>query len=201
RAIARSSDAYRRLRESLQGPAGAQYWERFPARSRRPGEWIGEIEKKSQEIARYVLPVATLAYLYHTVSAITLFRYHRLCDTFDAPMEQRLVVGRMIEQVLADDPDYRAILQDPIPLEETIEYAFYQEAAVSGGADGSTHAGANAQQARFRAEFDAQLGERVSILVDSKANNEAVLAQAVREVLGLPAAALDDDAAIACVLD
>ena len=53
----------------------------------------------------------------------------------------------------------------------------------------------------FREEFDRELAGRVSRLVDWKANNEEILASAVREVLGVPRAALSDDEAIRMVLD
>ena len=73
-----------------------------------------------------MLPVATFSYLYHTISGITLFRYWRLCESMDAPAEQREVVGQMVEEVLRHDPLYASVLQDPIPLEETPEYAAFQ---------------------------------------------------------------------------
>jgi hypothetical protein len=57
------------------------------------------------------------------------------------------------------------------------------------------------QRQVFRQEFDASLGGRISRLVDWKPQNETLLAAAVREVLGLPAAALSDDDAVALVLD
>src|SRR2546422_6858778 len=42
--------------------------------------------------------VATFAYLYHTISGLTLLRYHRICQEPDTPQEQRTVVGRMMEE-------------------------------------------------------------------------------------------------------
>ncbi len=51
-----------------------------------------------------------------------------------------------------------------------------------------------------RAEFDAGLQGRISTLVDWSARGEAAIAQAVRNVLGLPRAALDDAAALERVL-
>ena len=65
------------------------------------------------------MPVATFSYLYHTVSGVTLFRYWRLCESMDAPAEQREVVGQMVAEVLRHDPLYETVLQDPLPLEET----------------------------------------------------------------------------------
>ena len=189
----RQQAAYERLTELLTPLTAERYFGLFPGRTRGDGRvrFAGAVQKRAQEIARYVLPVATFAYLYHTVSGITLFRYWRLCESFDAPTEQREVVGKMVEEVLRHDPLYRTVLQDPIPLEETPEHALFESQARTGAA---------ASRA-FREEFDRELSGRVSRLVDWKANNEEVLASAVREVLGFPRAALSDADAIALALD
>ena len=121
---------------------------------------------------------------------ITLFRYWRLCDSSDAPTEQREVVGQMVEEVLRHDPLYEAVLQDPLPLEATPEFALFQSLRPAAASDGE-----------FRREFDRELAGRVSRLVDWKANNEEILASSVREILGLARAALSDDEAIRLVLD
>ena len=42
--------------------------------------------------------MATFAYLYHTISVVTLLRYHRICESLDAPLEQRMVVGKMVDK-------------------------------------------------------------------------------------------------------
>jgi len=188
----RQQEAYVRLTELLAPLAAERYFGLFPGRTRGdgPARFAGSVKKRAQEIARYVLPVATFSYLYHTVSGITLFRYWRLCESMDAPAEQREVVGQMVAEVLRLDPLYASVLQDPMPLEETPEYAAFQSlprVRTTGPA--------------FREEFDHELGGRVSRLVDWKANNEEILASAVREILGLPRAALSDDDAIRLVLD
>jgi thymidylate synthase ThyX len=190
----RQMDEYHRLIELLTPVVAREYFGIFPARKPRAEQWKGAVQKKAQEIARYVLPLATHAYLYHTVSGLTLLRYWRLCETYDAPKEQRFVVKRMVDALLAHDPLFATILEEPLPLEESPEYVFY--AAATGG-QGST--GALRQQ--FVEEFDAAMGGRVSLLVDWKGRNEEVLAAAVREVLGMPRAALPDDAAIRLALD
>lgn len=178
--------AYAELSRRLMAPATAAYFQRFPARARTPEKWRKEIEKKAMEVARYTLPVATFTYLYHTVSGLTLLRYHRMCRLADVPTEQQRVVGKMIACLLAHAPEYSLLLEEPLADE-----------AVPGGeeADPACHAAA------FRAEFDASLEGRVSKLVDWKANNEAILAQSVREVLGLPRAGLADAEAIRLALD
>jgi thymidylate synthase ThyX len=67
-------------------------------------------------VARYVLPVATHAHLYHTVSGLTLHRYHRLCQSFDTPWEQKIVVDQMVAAVRAVDPLFADRMEDPLPL-------------------------------------------------------------------------------------
>jgi len=179
---------YRELISLLMPPATAAYDARFPARARKRERYGREIEKKAQEIARYVLPLATFTFLYHTVSALTLLRYWRMCQQYDAPYEQRLVVGRMVEALLEVDSDYRRLLEDPIPTEETPEFRFFASRP------DLTEAGSHRA---FLREFDASLGGRVSRLVDWKVRGEEETAQAVREVLGVPRAGLSDDDAIA----
>jgi thymidylate synthase ThyX len=95
-----------------------------------------------------------------------------------------------VAEVRKHDPLYASVLQDPIPLEETPEYAAFQALPRVRGAG-----------REFRREFDADLGGRVSKLVDWKKNNEEILAASVREILGVPRAALSDDDAIRMVLD
>ena len=191
-AAERQQAAYRRLTELLTPLAAERYFGLFPGRTRGDGrqKFAGAVTKRAQEIARYVLPIATLAYLYHTVSGVTLFRYWRLCESYDAPTEQREVVGKMVEEVLRHDALYESVLEDPIPLEETLEFILFQSLSAMRPAEGE-----------FRREFDRELGGRVSRLVDWKANNEEVLASSVREILGVSRAALSDSEAITLVLD
>lgn len=190
--VAAQGEAYRRLNAALHPAVQEAFFERFPGRRGAPERWEGEIRKKCQEIARYVLPVATLAYLYHTVSGITLLRYHRLCHQLDAPEETRAVVTAMVEAVLEHDSGYRAILEQPLELSETLEQECYER----------FHAGPDpADRSAFRHEFDASLGGEVSRLVDWKARNEETLAASVREVLGIGRDRLSDEEAIEAALD
>jgi len=192
RTARRQQDAYARLTELLAPAVAERYFGLFPGRTRGEGrqKFAGAVKKRAQEIARYVLPVATFSYLYHTVSGVTLFRYWRLCESLDAPAEQREVVGQMIAEVLRHEPLYAKVLEYPIPLEETPEFAAFQSLP-------RTRPAAE----EFRREFDRELAGRVSRLVDWKANNEEILASAVREILGLPRSGLSDDDAIRRVLD
>ena len=184
------TQAYLSLTEKLKGLVEREYLARFRHADPKGKKVVTAVQKKAQEVARYVLPVATFAYLYHTVSGLTLLRYWRLCQTFDAPLEQRLVVGKMVEAVLEAAPEYRAIMEQPLAFEETAE------AQMAGGFQngGATHK-------TFREEFDASLGGLTSRLVDYSKEGEKMLASSVREVFGLPASALSDDQAIELALD
>jgi thymidylate synthase ThyX len=183
-------EEYAELAARLVPLAAEVFFQRFPARRHQPERWTREIGKKAQEVARYVLPVATFAYLYHTVSAVTLFRYWRLCRQFDAPHEQTLVVEKMVQEVLASDPEYRQVLEAPIPLEETVEFAAFSRLQRHGAA-----------RPGFRRRFDASLDGRVSKLIDWKIGNESTVAEAVREVLGATPEELSDELALDLVLD
>jgi thymidylate synthase ThyX len=187
RTVARQMAAYAAFSERLLPLADREWAARFP-RSRK--HFARDVKKKAQEVARYVAPVAALSYLYHTVSGITLLRYYRLCRQFDAPFEQRLVVQKMVDAVLDVDPRYRTILEEPLDEAQTPEAAFFAAAPVD-----------SATARAFCAEFDAQLAGRTSKLVDYKAQNERVLADAVREVLGLPASRMSDEDAIDLALN
>jgi thymidylate synthase ThyX len=196
-AIERQMEDYGRLIELLMPSTTDAYHERFPGRRAHAEKYAKEVRKRAQEVARYVLPVATFAYLYHTVSGITLLRYARLCEQVDVPTETRMVVRAMVEALLEHDPGYATILEEPLPLEETPEYRL-----LNGGNGGSAANGrAPARAAAFRDDFDRSLEGRVSRLVDWGSRNEEVLADAVREVLGQPRAALSDDEAIDLALD
>jgi thymidylate synthase ThyX len=189
--------AYEELCALLHRPAAEAYYARYPSRRRHAERWDRDVRKKAQEVARYALPVATFAYLYHTVSGVTLLRYWRVCRQPDAPLEQRLVVGRMVEELLRLDPAYQAILEEPIGADELSEWRAMSDIEAR---DGGT-AGGESRRRDFREEFDRSLGGRTSLLVDWPARNEETLAQAVREVLGLPRARLSDDDAIALSMD
>jgi len=187
--VAAQHGAYRRLVEVLAPAAAKEYFDRFPSRAKSGERWKLEIKRKAQEAARYVLPLATVTYLHHTVSALTLFRYHRLCRQWDAPEEQRLVVERMVDLAIDHDAGLRSLLEEPVVLEETPEYSAFSSLA------GREAAG------DFARRFDESLEGRTSKLVDYKIRNEETVADAVRQVLGRGEADLPDAEAIAIAAD
>lgn len=191
-AVEGAMQAYRRLDDLLFPLAAKLYYDRFPGRALHREKYDKEVKKKSQEAARYCLPVATQAYLYHTISGITLLRYYRLLAQVDAPAETRHVVGLMVDELLKHDSGFAAILEEPLDLASTPEAAFLA---------GLPSQDAGSLPARFREHFDASLGGKTSKLVDWKTHAETVLAESVREVLGVTPATLNDDDAISLALD
>jgi thymidylate synthase ThyX len=177
--VALQVESYRKLVELLLKPAGEEYHKRFPHR-RNDERFSGEIRKKAQEIARYVLPVATFSYLYHTVSGITLLRYAKMCGAGDAPYEQKVVVGMMVRELLEFDPNYRMVLEEPISAPPFSDNSFHRHGIES----------------RFIEEFDRELEGHSSRLVDYKLNSERIIADSVREILGMSRQELSDRDAV-----
>lgn len=181
--------AYHRLNAVLAPDVHDAYVEIYPGRKNRMEKWQPSLKKKAQEISRYVLPVATHAHLYHTVSGLTLHRYHRASQISDVPLETKLVVDAMIAEVNRHDPLFFRDIEDAIPLEETLEWRTLHELKAPAGS-----------AAAFVREFDADLGALSSKLIGWSATAEANMAQSVRSVLGLPKSDLSDDDAIDLVL-
>ena len=191
-AVALMMDAYGQLTGLLEPRVAEEFFRIFPARARTPEKWQPSLRKRAQEVARYVLPLGTFAHLYHTVSGLTLHRYHRLSQSGDVPTETKLVVDAMVAEVNALDPLFFARMEDPMPLEDTLEFK-----ALAGLGKLKT---GGSQARAHRTEFDAGLGKFRSRLTDYKVNAEGSVARAVRTVLGVTQATLSDAAAIDLVL-
>ena len=89
-----------------------------------------EAEKKSQEMARYVIPIAAATQLYHTISGIVLLRYVRMCEAQNASAEARAVVDQMVEEVRRVDPDFVAqIHTETTPRDAQLEWRLAADAA------------------------------------------------------------------------
>jgi thymidylate synthase ThyX len=203
-AIQRSLAGYRRLTELLAPDMAARYGRVFPARAKAQTpeaerRFADAVQKRAQEVARYVLPLATPAHLYHTVNGLTLLRYHVLASQPDVPREVRAIVDRMLAEVLAVDPYFLGAPGHPLDLrvldtEETLEA---QALAAWRGALSAPEA----ETAAAQRAFDEALGDANSHLVGYDADAERVMAEAVRAVLGVTAETLPDEAALAQVLD
>lgn len=184
-------EAYKRLGEVLEAPVAEEYYGTFPAREKRPDKrWTSAIKKKAQEAARYVLPVAAHAYMYHTISAVTLMRMHQCADLFNVPTEQRHLVNAMVQAVVEQDPSFQAELNgiNVYDLEDSLEYQLHRQFF---GSDRSV----------FRCEFDEELGGLHSKLIGYDPHAPETLAKAVRSVLQVSHADFPDERALELLLN
>ncbi len=193
KAIRRQMDAYFELLELLAPSIEEEYYRLYPARRRQRDKWEGAIHKRVLEAARYVLPVATHAHLYHTISGLTLHRYWKLCEQPDTPLETRRVVEKMCEEVRRLDPLFFRTIEDPLPLEETIEHRMFEAF--------HRRIGRAPDATPFLREFDASLGPYRSRLVDYKGNGTRTMAESVRTMLGLTRDRLSDAEAVDLVMN
>jgi thymidylate synthase ThyX len=138
-------------------------------------------EKRSIELARYVLPIAAFTTMVHTVSGIVLHRLWRMCNASDTPSEARAIIGEMVALVRENDPQFFDRF-GIVPMEELPEWKDVTPTSV--------HADA------FAREFDAKLQGRTSRLVDYSPNAPRMIADAYRAVVGLPESVCSNDEAI-----
>jgi thymidylate synthase ThyX len=204
-AIERSVQGYRRLAEILAPDMAERYGRVFPARAKAKGadaerRLADAVARRSQEVARYVLPLATPAHLYHTVNGLTLLRYHVLANQPDAPSEVRTVVNAMVAEVLAVDPFFLGAPGYPLDL-RVVASDDSLEARSLARWRGALDRGEAETEEACRA-FDAALGPwQNSRLAGFAPDAERTLAEAVRTVLAVTPETMDDGAAIAAVLD
>ncbi|MCA9858173.1 MAG: FAD-dependent thymidylate synthase [Thermomicrobiales bacterium] len=202
-AIERSLRGYRRLVELLTPDLAADYARVFPARSKgRTPEAVARfdaaVQKRAQEVARYVLPLATPSHLYHTVNGLTLLRYHVLANQPDAPAEVRYIVDRMVAEVLAVDPYFLGAPDAPLDLRQLGVHDSVEGRAFESWRESL----AEVPNEAFFQEYDAALQPfQQSRLAGFDANAEATMAHAVRAVLARASTELNDQDAIAQVLD
>lgn len=127
-------------------------------------------EKRAIEIARYVLPVAAFTTMVHTISGVVLHRLWRMCSASDTPTEARIVIGEMVNQVRAIDPQFFDRFGTE-PLSELPEWK-------------STTPNPQASQA-FARDFDSRLAGKTSRLVDYSPHAVRVIGDSYRAVVGL----------------
>ncbi|CAN5696747.1 FAD-dependent thymidylate synthase [soil metagenome] len=201
-AMDRALQGYRSLNEMLTPDITERYGSIFPARAKARGpeaeeRVVSAVQKKTQEVARYVLPLGTPAHMYHTINGLTLLRYYVLANQLDVPTEVRYIVNQMVAEVLKIDPNFLGGPSFPLDLQilgmpDTLEYevlANLQDSVKQ------------TPEETFFDEFDAQLNGLDSRLVSHDPESERVLADAVRAVLGRSSDELPDGAALAAVLD
>jgi len=186
----RSMALYKELLTMLTPAATELYFFVYPGRKKNADDkrWTSAIKKRCQEVARYVLPVATHAHLYHTISGLTLHRYHRIAQSADCPGEQRMVIEQMVQQVNAWDPLFFRNIESVLPFEGTLDHRI--ETSV-----------AHSDPTEFVREFDKSLEGYVSKLVSATSNAPNVIGEALREMHGLGPSQLADEDACERLLD
>jgi len=146
-----------------------------------------ESEKKAIELARYVIPVAAFTSMVHTVSGIVLHRLRRMMRTGDVPTEAVSVITEMVDRVNVLDPAFfEKVGEPPYEAGQVVEGRWPE---LQGDGDALAR------------RIDAQLGTRISLLVDYTARAPETTAEAVRTVLGVHPDTLPDAEALARVLD
>ena len=209
RSIARSWNYYRELSALLAGDARAilnDIWHVGPmSHVNRIQKIERSAEKRSIEIARYVLPLAAFTTMVHTISGIVLHRLWRMCNASDTPTEAREVIGQMVALARDIDPQFFERFGTE-PLGELPEWAnrsaVAQEndrSAVAEENDRSHSNGTGAAPSTgqaFAREFDTKLAGRTSKLIDYSPNAPRVAAEAYRAVLGLTESQCSDAEAI-----
>jgi len=201
RAIARAWNYYRELSALLSGDARAilnDIWHVGPmSHVNRIQKIERSAEKRSIEIARYVLPLAAFTTMVHTISGIVLHRLWRMCSASDTPTEAREVIGQMVALARDVDPQFFERFGTE-PLEELPEWAnrpaVVHEDDHSAQSNG-TGAAASSGEA-FAREFDVKLAGRASKLIDYSPNSPRIAAEAFRAVLGLTESQCSDAEAI-----
>lgn len=187
--VEKQIEAYERLISLLRAPIEQDYFDRFPGRKRDPARWSSAVDKRAYEIARYVLGIGTTAHLYHTISALTLLRYVRLCELFETPTEQKIVIKKMLDAVRKNDPLFEKDIVDPQSLEKTLEYEHF-------------HTVRPMETSReFIREFDDTLGSHHSLLIGSSEKPETNLAHSVRVASGLTSNEMSNAEAIDRILN
>jgi flavin-dependent thymidylate synthase len=194
-AVKRQMATYKQLLTLLLPAATTLYFSIYPARKKSADDkrWQSAIKKRCQEVARYVLPVATHTHLYHTISALTLHRYNRLANMYECPLEQRLTINAMVSAVEELDPLFTTDMEDSVPLVQTHEAKHFADWL------GLDKPKANAHE--FVRDFDASLEGRVSKLVACTSSPIEVLGDALRQIFGESKRNLTDEMAIQLLLN
>jgi hypothetical protein len=119
-------------------------------------------------------------------------RYFRACSFSDVPLETKLVVYEMINQVGKFEPNFLKELEDPYPLEKTPEFEAlkFQKGKLDLKSENL-----------FKKEFDERLSGYTSKLVDWNVNAPRTLATAVRDSLGRSSLEISDNEAIEMLLN
>lgn len=132
-----------------------------------------KIAKTSQEISRYVLPIAQKTIYYHTLNEIQLLRMFRACEMQNFSKEAKYILARMVSEVSNYDPQINYELDRPltdVPFNSFKEEFIYEQ----------------------KHEFDSALNSKRTLLRGIPENARSILADTVRNVLGVPSTQISD---------
>ena len=147
--LERTIQIYKLLIQKLLPVVRERYFSIHKLKARTPEKYEKDVEKKAQEVARYILPLLTKSYLYHTVNLLTLYRYLRLALYWQ--IEEAIIFALKVYRLLVElDP----LLKREIPTPLEIPTPSYEEKKVLS----------------YKREFDASLkkkGRNSSLLVST----------------------------------
>ena len=188
RAVERAWEFYRLLSQKLAGRTREVLYDVWKINDRSPEKRRKridrQVEKKAIEVARYVLPIAALTSMVHTLSGVALHRLHRMRNSGDTPYETGLVIDQMVERVQEIDPQFFERIGDG-PLEEE---KIPETRLVAGGGP--------SEAAQARREFDRDLGSKTSRMISASPGAESTVARSFRYLLGLSEKQMNDDQAL-----
>lgn len=104
---------YTQLVETLRPVVEEIFFSIHRLKARNKEQSADAITKRCMEVARYVMPVSTVAYLYHSVSALTLMRYARML-LWSGHAEAVVLGIQMFQHVRAVDADLFGELPEPL---------------------------------------------------------------------------------------
>lgn len=179
--------AYGQLTGSLFEAAAPEYFKRFPGRSRNPAKWESAIKKRAMEAARYILPVSTTTYLYHTIDGLTLHRYVKMMHSGDVPGEVAPIIQAMVDEVKKLDPAFAA--EFPVPakrseIPETKRIVLDRKGA-----------------REFNRVFDASLSGKNSVLASVPPMTDTILDDSFHGMFGIPGSATSRSESLAALFE
>jgi thymidylate synthase ThyX len=95
--------SYLELIDLLKPTVSEEFFKIHKLKARAPEKYQKDIEKRAMEVARYLMPLATTAYLYHTISSLTLYRYIKMAEYYDN-YEIKALVFALAQCVVNVDP-------------------------------------------------------------------------------------------------
>lgn len=197
-AVMKSWEAYNRISQLLIGDNFSLMEKIGVLKGQTEKQIMTDSEKKAIENARYVLPLGAHTTMYHTISGIVLKRYVRMAQTSDCPQEAKMIVEMMVDEVRKIDPDFiERVGDNAFDESDLVEQKMYTELSSRGLSQEKLYE-VNEQ---FRESFDTEMGEKWSKLVMFDPRAEQVVADSVREVMGVTPAVVADDLAIDWVVN